>query len=65
MDNTLLIEALDKTIATAQKEYDSICAYANWFNNNMPNVGITIDYKPVPPEPESLIQLKKLREQLI
>lgn len=52
------LEELEDALKTVHEKisnyYDSQCNEANWYNNNMPRVGQSLDYKPLPPKPISL-----------
>ncbi len=48
------IGVLKMTREKAGMKYESECNQAHWYNNNMPGVGQTIDYKPLPKKPEFL-----------
>jgi len=57
-----LLKKIQETIDVIESKYKSQCADADWYNNNMPNVGGSLDYKSKPPYPKELTILKKLLE---
>lgn len=46
----LLLELADEI----GKDYRNECDEADWYNNNMPGVGQTLQYKSRPPKPKAL-----------
>lgn len=47
-----LVDALNAVVKQWQNQYDAECGQADWYNNNMPGVGQTLDYKSRPAIPE-------------
>lgn len=56
---------LNTSIKEIEDHYQAEKDEADWYNNNMPDVGITIAYKSHPPEPPGLTRLKRLRDNLV
>jgi hypothetical protein len=49
-----LLEALEEIVKPLMDRYEAGCADADWYNNNMPGVGQTLDYKSRPEMPQEL-----------
>jgi hypothetical protein len=64
MQDAYFFAYLDDAIKQMENRYQAERADVDWFNNNTPNVGISVDYKSYPPAPAGLDNLKKLRDQL-
>lgn len=58
------IQELKKIIDSIESKYKAEKEHADWFNNNMPGVGQTLDYLPVPNYPKELESLKKIYNKL-
>lgn len=48
------LELLKEIRVEIGQRYNNAVADADWHNNNMPNVGQTVDYKPYPAKPKEL-----------
>jgi hypothetical protein len=62
--NQIWLDEINAAITEIEKEYQAQKEEADWFNNNTPGVGQTIDYKSYPPEPAGLARLKQIRDNL-
>jgi hypothetical protein len=49
-----LRDALQEIVTELDKSYRAECDHADWYNNNMPGVGQTIDYVSRPSMPIAL-----------
>jgi len=47
-------KALEEISEPMRSEYEAACADADWYNNNMPGVGQSLDYKSRPAKPKAL-----------
>lgn len=64
MNKEQILKDLDEVIADLEKDYNGQCDHANWYNNNVPGVGQTSAYMPLPPIPAVLPKLTALREKI-
>lgn len=55
-----LFELINEIIKEEEAKFNSVKNDADFFNNNTPNVGITIDYKSYPPLSKRISKLKNL-----
>lgn len=58
-----LEESLRESIKEAEDKFNATKNDADWFNNNTPNVGITVDYQTYPPLPAWVQKAKELLEK--
>jgi hypothetical protein len=63
-NHNALVEALREVITHINKQYEAECDDANWYNNNTPNVGISLDYMALPPYPAYAEKAKALLNSL-
>ncbi len=63
-NHSALVEALREVISHEEQKYNSDCEHANWYNNNMPGVGQTLEYIPLPSYPDHIIKARQLLTSL-
>ncbi|BFP39521.1 hypothetical protein FGF1_03660 [Flavobacteriaceae bacterium GF1] len=59
-ENERLKKLLLEAFKVENSKYESRCNQAHWYNNNMPNVGTSIDYKPLPKKSKWLEEVETL-----
>ena len=59
-----MYELLKEIRVEIAQRYNSAVADADWHNNNMPNVGQGVDYKPYPPKPKELEKIDEIIKKI-
>lgn len=54
-----LLQVCIEVYRELNKQYESECSEANWYNNNMPGVGQNLDYMSLPEKPKELTLLQQ------
>lgn len=59
-----LVKTLSEAIEKEEAKYNSNKDQADWYNNNMPGVGQTLDYQSYPPLPEWVTNARNLLNRI-